>query len=290
MIFAAALLALAQATPSVHAQAVYGSIFGTVTDNSGAVVPGAEVTITNIGQQKEYKTITNASGGYSQGALIPGRYQVKTELTGFKTFIQESVEVKVDAAARVDAVLQVGQVQEVVTVTGEVPVLKTDRADVATSFESKQVSDLPIFDRNFTKMELFTPGTQQLGWQHASSKNPQGSIQIMVNGQHFSGTGFQLDGTDNREPILGIIVINPTLESVTEAKITSQNYDAEFGQAMAGVVTAQTKSGSNELHGSVFDYRRNDVTSARNPFSQSKPLGSDDPGKFIPDTLWNRSA
>ncbi len=288
MVSAAVLFVLALTSPNANAQAVYGSIFGTVTDPTGAVVPGAEVTITNIGQQKEFKTVTNASGGYSQGALIPGRYQVKIELTGFKTFVQETVEVKVDAATRVDAVLQVGQVAEVITVTGEVPVLKTDRADVATSFDTKQVEDLPIFDRNFTKMELFTPGTQQLGWQHASSENPQGSIQIMVNGQHFSGTAFQLDGTDNRDPILGIIVINPTLDSVTEAKITSQNYDAEFGQAISGVVTAQTKSGTNELHGSLFDFRRNDVTSARNPFSQSQLLSKDDPDKFIPDTLWNQ--
>ena len=87
------------------------------------------------------------------------------------------------------------------------------------------------------------PGTQRLSWNHATSENPQGSTQTMVNGQHFSGTGYQLDGTENRDPILGIIVINPTLESIGETKITSQNYDAEFGQATAGVVSVQTKSG-----------------------------------------------
>src|SRR6185437_3361690 len=109
---------------------------------------------------------------------------------------------------------------------------------------------------------------RQLGWQHASAENPQGGIQIMVNGQHFSGTSFQLDGTDNRDPILGIIVINPTLESVTETKITTQNYDAEFGQALAGVVTVQTKSGTNDFHGSAFGFRRTGWGQARNPFTQ----------------------
>ena len=104
-----------------------------------------------------------------------------------------------------------------------------------------------MLDRNFTKFILLTPGTQQLGWQHAASENPQGSTQTMVNGQHFSGTGYQLDGTENRDPILGIIVINPTLESIGETKITSQNYDAEFGQATAGVVSVQTKSGANDV-------------------------------------------
>ena len=129
------------------------------------------------------------------------------------------------------------------TVTGGSPLLKTDRADVSTTFDSKQITDLPVLDRNFTKFILLTPGTQQLQWQHAASENPQGSTQTMVNGQHFSGTGYQLDGTENRDPILGIIVINPTLESIGETKITSQNYDAEFGQATAGVVSVQTKSG-----------------------------------------------
>ena len=125
-----------------------------------------------------------------------------------------------------------------------------------------------MLDRNFTKFLLLTPGTQQLQWQHAASENPQGSTQTMVNGQHFSGTNYQLDGTDNRDPILGIIVINPTLESVGETKITSQNYDAEFGLAVAGVVSVQTRSGSNSLRGSAFEFFQNDALQARNPFTQ----------------------
>ena len=129
---------------------------------------------------------------------------------------------------------------------------------------------------------LLTPGTQQLQWQHAASENPQGSTQTMVNGQHFSGTGYQLDGTENRDPILGIIVINPTLESIGETKITSQNYDAEFGQAMAGVVSVQTKSGTNDLHGSAFEFYQSDKFQARNPFTQFQP----DPitGEILPET------
>ena len=160
--------------------------------------------------------------------------------------------------------------------------LKTDRADVATSFEAKQVTDLPMLERNFTRFVLLTPGAQEQPWQHASAENPQGSVQTMVNGQHFSGTGYQLDGTDNRDPILGIIVINPTLESVGEAKVTSQNYDAEFGQAIAGVVSVQTRSGANEFHGSAFEFLQRDRFQARNPFTQFQT----DPatGRYIPET------
>src|SRR5947209_11653970 len=133
---------------------------------------------------------------------------------------------------------------------------------------------------------LLTPGTQQQSWNHAASENPQGSLQTQVNGQTFAGTGYQLDGTENRDPILGIIVINPNFEAIGETKITSQNYDAEFGQAIAGVVSVQTRSGTNDFHGSVFDFRQNDVLQARNPFSQFQkdPLT----GKSVPDTLKNQ--
>ena len=153
--------------------------------------------------------------------------------------------------------------------TAEAPQLKTDRADVATSFNEKYVEDIPILNRNFTSLQLMAPGSQRLtGWAHAATENPQGSQQIFTQGQHFSGTAFELDGTDNQDPILGIIVVNPNLDAVTEAKVALQNYDAEFGKAVSSVVTAQTKSGSNEIHGSGFLFRRSDAQLARNPFNQ----------------------
>jgi hypothetical protein len=271
---------------SAVGQAVYGSVFGTVTDPSGAAVAGATVTITNIGTNVSETARTNSTGNYNQTRLIPGTYRIKVEAQGFKSAVIDTLVVNVDTASEANVQLQTGAVTEEVTITAEAPLLKTDRADVATTFETRQVTDLPILDRNFTKFILLTPGTQQLQWQHAASENPQGSTQIMVNGQHFSGTGYQLDGTENRDPILGIIVINPNFEAIGETKITSQNYDAEFGQAIAGVVSVSTKSGTNNLHGSAFLFRQNDVLQARNPFSQFQrdPLTN----KFIPDTLRNQ--
>jgi outer membrane receptor protein involved in Fe transport len=262
---------------------VYGSIYGTVTDPSGAAVPNATVTITNIGTNVSVTTKTNESGNFNQTRLIPGTYRIKVETSGFKVAIIDEIVVNVDTASTANLSLQTGLVSEQVTITAEAPLLKTDRADVAVTFETKQVTDLPILDRNFTKFILLTPGTQQLGWQHAASENPQGSTQIMVNGQHFSGTGYQLDGTENRDPILGIIVVNPNFEAIGETKITSQNYDAEFGQAIAGVVSVSTKSGTNDIHGAAYAFRQNDEFQARNPFSQFQrdPLTN----KFIPDTL-----
>ncbi|HEX5082214.1 MAG TPA: carboxypeptidase-like regulatory domain-containing protein, partial [Blastocatellia bacterium] len=279
-------LTLVAMTGVAFGQAVYGSIFGTVTDSSGAAAPNATVTITNTATNVSVTTKTNESGNYTQTRLIPGTYSIKVEAPSFKAAVIEAVVVNVDTASSANVALQPGQVTEQITIMAEAPLLKTDRADVATTFETRQVTDLPILDRNFTKFILLTPGTQQLGWQHAASENPQGSIQTMVNGQNFSGTGFQLDGTENRDPILGIIVINPNLESIGETKITSQNYDAEFGQAIAGVASVSTKSGTNDIHGAAFLFRQNDVLQARNPFSQFQRDKLT--GKFIPDTLRNQ--
>src|SRR5258708_15617161 len=219
---ALAALVLAVALPPAPAlpEAVSGSIAGTVSDSTGAAVPGATVTVTSIVRKTVDTVSTNASGFYEKDRLLPGKYEVKAELSGFKASVIPSVNVSVDSQTKVDFRLELGQISEVVTVAAaEGQLLKTDRADVATTFETKQVTELPVLDRNFTKFILLTPGTQRLGWNHATSENPQGSIQTMVNGQHFSGTGFQLDGVENRDPILGIIVINPTLESIGESQI-----------------------------------------------------------------------
>jgi hypothetical protein len=269
-----------------YAQAVYGSISGTISDPQGASISGASITVTNLAQNVTTTAKTNDSGFYEITHLIPGTYQVKIEQQGYKTAIQEVV-VKADVVSNTDVRLEVGALAETVTITGVDLTLKTDKSDVATSFNQRQVQELPTFDRNFTRFVLLSPGTQQLpGWNHAASENPQGSLQTFVNGQHFSGTSFQLDGTDNRDPILGIIVVNPTLESVTETKITTQNYDAEFGQANAGVVTAQTRSGSNDPHGSAFMFRRNDLTQARDPFTNNVPDVVS--GRLLPESLWSQ--
>jgi hypothetical protein len=268
--------------PSAFAQAVYGSIAGTVTDPSAGLLPGVTVTITSLDRKTVDSIVTNEAGQFVKDRLLPGVYEVKVELSGFKQAVYPDIKINVDAQTRLDVRMQVGALSEAITVQGFSPLLKTDRADVATTFDTRQITDLPVLDRNFTKFVLLTPGTQQLGWQHAASENPQGSTQTMVNGQHFSGTGYQLDGTENRDPILGIIVINPTLESIAETKITSQNYDAEFGQATAGVVSVQTKSGGNQVRGSGFVFHQDERLQARNPFTQFQP----DPltGKFLPDT------
>ena len=275
------LLAILFAHPA-GAQAVYGNVYGTTTDQSGALIAGARITILDVAKGTLVQTASNASGNYTVTHLAPGDYNVRGEAPGFKSKTVLQVQVFADQGARVDLQLEVGVPTESVTVSAEdLPLLKTDRADVATTFTDREVVELPLFDRNFTELQIVTPGAKRLDWQHASSENPQGSIQIVINGQHFGGTSFVLDGTDNRDPILGIIVINPTLESVSETKIITSNFDAEFGQAAGAVISTTTKSGTNALHGSGFAFRRTNFLRARNPFTQP-------PDQHLPDTQWNQ--
>jgi hypothetical protein len=252
------------------AQSVYGSIFGTVSDSTGAAVAGATVTVKDEAKGTVVTVTSNAAGDYSVPHLIPDVYDLKVTAKGFKTFETQGVSVEADTAPRIDPTLEVGGGAETVTVNADQePELKTDRADVATVFDQQQVSSLPVGDQNFTNLQLLLPGAQMLGWSHAADENPQGSKQIQVDGQAFGGTAFELDGTDNQDPILGIIVINPAMDAVTETKITTQNYDAELGKAVSAVVTAQTKSGSNSFHGSVYDFRTGNANEARDPFTQA---------------------
>jgi hypothetical protein len=282
-----ACMVLALASTAAYGQAVFGNIVGTANDPQGAAVANVKVIVTSTTKDTSVTTTTNDSGNYSVTHLIPDIYKIRFESAGFKTFEQGNVPVSADGTQRVDVQFTVGATSETMEVTGEPPQLQTDKSDIAVEFNSTYVSEMPTLNRNFTQFELMSPGTQKLtGWSHANTENPQGSQQIFVNGQHFSGTNYQLDGTDNQDPILGIIVINPNLDGISEAKIALQQYDAEMGKAVAGYVTTQTKSGSNDFHGSAFWFRRTDANQARDPFSQFAPNPST--GKFIPSSKWQQ--
>ena len=254
---------------SASAQAVYGSIFGTVTDSTGAVVSNATVTVSDAAKGTSVTAQSDSSGEYRVQHLIPGTYSVSAEATGFSKVNTENVVVYADTAPKVDIALSVGGSSNTVTVSAEAPLLQTEHTDVNTILNERAVETLPNLNRNFTAFELLTPGTTYIGWGVDESQNPQRSQQIEVDGQLPFATGYELDGTDNQDPVIGIAVINPNLDAVSEMKVTSQNYDAEFGKAVAGLVTAQTKSGSNNLHGSAFEFYRSDKFQARDPFTES---------------------
>ncbi len=237
-----------------NAQQVFGNIYGTITDPSGAAVVNAKVTVTDVSKGTQSIVQTDDSGNYAKRQLIPDTYTVTVEAPGFQRIISSPLVVNVDDAARFDATLKVGDAaKEVIEVTAAAPLLQTDRADVAQTFDTKQINELPNIGRNTQSMELLQPGTAKLGWSHASDENPQGSVQMEADGQGFYSMGYELDGTTNQDPILGIIVVNPTFDSLAEMKLANQNFDAEFDYAV-NMAIYSTKSGSNAFHADAFEY------------------------------------
>ncbi len=256
---------------SANAQQVFGNIYGTITDATGGAVVNAKVTVTDVNKGTQSVVMSDESGNYAKRQLIPDTYTVTIEAPGFQRIISSPLTVNVDEAARFDASLKVGDAaKEVIEVTAAAPLLQTDRADVAQTFSAQQINDLPNIGRNAQSMELLQPGTAQLGWQHASDENPQGSVQMIADGQIFASMGYELDGTTNQDPILGIIVINPTFDSLAEMKQANQNFDAEFNYAV-NMATYSTKSGSNAFHADAFEYLQLNTpgftTFAANPFN-----------------------
>jgi Carboxypeptidase regulatory-like domain len=265
--------------PEAAGQAAFGTIIGVVSDPSGGAIVGGQVTATDVDKGVTYTATSNDSGQYSIFNVTPGNYKISVEAKGFKTSVQTNVTVIVGQSIAVNVTLQVGGVGETVTVDAAPAVLETDRASLNTDLTSEQVISLPILDRNFTELELLLPGSAKMPWQHGQTENPQGGIQINTNGQLFSGTNFMIDGMDDTDPVLGIITINPPIDSVQGFNATTSNFDPEFSQAGGVVVQVETKSGTNEIHGSGFEFYRNNIFEARDPFTQPTS---------VPDTHWNQ--
>lgn len=265
-----ALSILLLLTGSAVAQATSGNITGTVVDSSGAALSGAQITITDLDRGAVYHIQANSDGNFSQTHLLAGHYSVAVESAGFSTVTQNTTVV-VDATTQLSVQLSPGQVQTTIRVSDAIPLIVSDRAEIATTLTGTQIQELPVLDRNVTNLLLQIPGTQLNTWAHSAAENPEQGIQANANGQFFTANGFLLDGTENESAILGIAVINPNIDSLQDFKVSTSNYDAEFGAASGALLQATTKSGTNEWHGSLFEYLRNDVTNATNPFTQINP-------------------
>jgi hypothetical protein len=269
---------------TVRGQAVYGNIVGTVFDPTGAAIPGATIKITDVNRNTTVSTTSNGSGNFEKLLLLPSTYTVEISKDGFSSFQIQNVIVSVDRSTPVNAALQVGNATQRVDVTSEAPPLTTDRAEISTTYAAQTVSQLPIINRQFSEFELLTAGFVATGNQPVG-EDPQHSYNKLVNGQLGAGMSETIDGTDNHSALLGTVMINPTLESVAEAKVTTADYSAEFSGG-TGVVNVETRSGTNSLHGSGFEFLRNDHMQARDPFTQSKPIPGSN-GRTIPVTQWN---
>lgn len=269
LVIALAGLALFFQSESAGAQSVYGGIHGTVRDATGEPFSGAVVTATSEEKGSEVHARTDQRGHYEFQQLQPDTYDVRLEAAGRKLTVID-ISVSADDESLVDLTLPAqGQGG---TVKGG-STLRT-RADVAITLDRNALANLPNYDQNSTRFGFLAPGTQLRGTNALSSQDPENSLQLSINGQLPSGTALQLDGTDNRDPINQLAVFNTTLESLAEIRITTQSFDAESGQALSGVVTAQTRSGGNSWHGSAFEFRRSSWAEASNPNLQNPSLAA----------------
>jgi hypothetical protein len=269
------LIAVCLVLPAAaSAQVTTADIVGRVTDASGGVLPGATITIENVGTHAVRTAPTNASGDYVFNLLPIGAYTVKIELLGFGSR-NSLVTLSAGDRTRVDAKLQVGTVAESITVTGESPLVQTDSSTVGTLINLKNVSDLPVNGRNFVRLVQAVPGANEgLPNSLASGTRPDDRRQtsaISINGAGDNQNNQLIDGMDNNERAIGTIVVKPSLDAIAELKVQTSNYSAEVGRTAGGVVNIITKSGTNNFHGSAFEFVRNDRFDSKDFFATTKP-------------------
>jgi hypothetical protein len=258
------ILAVLLAIPDLaRAQAVTGTLLGNITDSSGAAVPGATVTATEVQTNVSRSTTTNESGYYLLASLQNGTYNVSAELTGFKKILRQNVKVDVNTTMRVDLVLEVGGLTEDVTVAAETPVLQTDRTDTGRVLESKMIAEIPLtFNRNFQSILMIVPGTTRPHREHSQFFNSQDSLAVEVNGQPRLANNTLIEGLDNNHKTGLLQVIIPAADALETVNVTTSNYDAEFGRSGGAVTNVTLKSGTNTLKGSAFFFGNTEATNA----------------------------
>src|SRR3982751_316947 len=257
--------------PEAHSQVVTATLTGTVTDSTGASVPNAAVTATQISTGVARSTKTNEEGVYSIPYLNPGGYRIAIEAQGFKKFTQENVTLDVSTVARVDTTLTPGSINETVEVTAAPPALQTDSAEVARNFDTQTVRELPVANRNFQALAGLVAGVSPPVQSFTSLEDPQGTTFFNANGQGSSANNTIVDGVDNTNPTLGLSVYLPNPEMVQEVHVTTSNYSAEFGRVGGAVVNVVTRSGTNNIHGSLWEFNRVAALAARDFFNTRNP-------------------
>lgn len=248
------------------AQVTTGTILGTVTDKSGGAIGGADVTITETGKGTSRRYQTDDTGGYYAPFLIPGVYQVSVEKAGFSKQTRSNITLQVDDKARIDFTLDVGQVTQTIDVTAAAPLVKSESAELGDVITGPAVRGLPLNGRNFAQLVYLvpgvTPGQQGENLSGASTFNPRAASNYNALGSQANTNAWVVDGIDDNEYTFNTVIVQPSVESVQEFKVLTGTYSAEFG-AGAGVVSVSTRSGSNTIHGTAFEFLRNDALDAK---------------------------
>jgi Carboxypeptidase regulatory-like domain len=268
---ALAILAVVCLPTAAFGQAVSGTILGTVTDSSGAVMAHAKITLVNEGTGLTRKLTAGTDGDYTAPSLPTGHYTIIAEAPGFKTLTVSNVELGVDQRARMDLKLEVGALSESVTIKAETPLLQTSSSELGTTVTNEQIEALPLNGRNFVNLTRTIPGVLRgipgANIDGAGSLAWRASASFSANGQRPRDNNFMLDGVDNNETWLQTVVIFPSVDSLDEFKMQTSTYSAEFGRSLGGVVNLQIKSGTNQLRGSAFEFHRDSMFDANNFFN-----------------------
>ena len=255
-------------SPSAWGQAVTATLLGTVTDNTGAAVPGATVTILENATGIPHTSVSNESGNYTFPDLPPGSYSVSAEAKGFKKEVRSAVDLVVNTSTRVDLSLQPGTISETVTVTGAPAIMQTDRADVSANLSAQVLGDMPLtVNQNFQSLLTLVPGVGPPIFEHSQFFNAASSIQTEVNGQPREGNSYQIEGVDDDERTGLLQVLIPPSQAIETVNVSTSNYEAELGRAIGTVSNVIIKSGTNSFHGQAVEFAQNSEFDARAYFN-----------------------
>ncbi|MCI0364320.1 MAG: TonB-dependent receptor, partial [Phycisphaerales bacterium] len=258
-------LALAVLAGPAIAQEITGSINGVVRDNSGSVLPGASLIATNVDTGQEARAAANEEGAYTLPLLRPGKYRVTVEKQGFQRLIRENVTVNTSERLRLDMVMEVGAVTESVTVTAQAPLLQSEQATLGHVVEGRTITSIPLATRNFTQILGTSAGV--VGSIMNADNRGTGSDSVSVNGARRGSNNLLVDGVPTTNQLNNAPDGDgtPSIEFLSEFKVLTSLYSAEFGRNLGSVINVTTRGGSNALHGNVYEFIRNTKFNAR-PF------------------------
>jgi outer membrane receptor protein involved in Fe transport len=248
---------LAQATIS------YAQLNGTVLDPSGKAIVKAEVSVRSTDTNQSYTTTTNVTGFYAIPLLPPGRYELTVASTGFAKYTQTGIVLSVGQTATNDITLKVAATGEVVTVTTEAPPIETTRTEISQVIDTQQIQSLPISNRRFTDFALLTPGVASSRTSFGTTFTEFEATQLSFGGMRSFSNIITVDGADFVNTVSGVQRATPPQESVQEFRVVNNSFGTEYGRALGGIVNVVTKSGTNDLHGSVYDYLQNSAANSR---------------------------
>ncbi len=269
----ALILSLAMSGVTSAQEETAAAVTGQVTDSAGASIPNATVIITNVETGISRQIQSSDGGNYSVSPLMPGSYTIAVEQSGFKRYVQ-NITLNVRDRRQVDVVLEVGEATETVTVTDEPPLIQESSTGQAL-INNKQIIEIPLVNRDFTKLLELVPGVSS-DLTDETSLGLTNRASVSINGMRRNGVNFLVDGVNNTDGGSNITLLStPTIDSIQEFKVLTSNYTAEFGRSAGGVVTVVTKSGNNNYHGSLYEFVRNDKFNANTFFNNRRGRGAD---------------